>query len=167
MKANYQITVSQDFFQEWQKHYKLCKSINNIDIHPDYVHFFNLTTKLIENSDINKVICTKYTDFQLEVYKRYITFIKNQIYKILPLAEENGEWKKHLDTLIVELAGSNIIFLHSVNFISLIGKLETLKQFNPPLSLSLAEIKQLDDFIVFRKTIFECMNIAESLTLVN
>ena len=127
----------------------------------------NWIDEFLKTADISTVITTKYTDFEQEVYVRYIAYVKNQIYKILPLAEEKGEWRKHLDTLILELTGFDKVFLHSTNLISLINKLETLKQCPDfPNTFSLDDIQQTQEFKLFRKTIFECMNIAENLAKV-
>ncbi len=165
MKSKYQITVGEKFFEEWQKEFEQWKqtAINE----PSNVFIINLVDEFLIKAEINKMIITKYNDFKEEVYTRYISHIKNQIYKILPLAEEKGEWRKHLNTLIVELTGSDKIFLHTTNFISLINKLETLKALpNFPSSFSVVDIQKTAEFKLFRKTIFECMNIAEELNVV-
>lgn len=162
MKMKYHITIGQKFFDQWMREFEESKKKDNKS--SDAVFLINLIEELISKSEINKVINTKYVDFKEELYKRYISYIKNQIYKILPLAEEQGEWRKHLDTLMVELTGSDKVFLHTVDFISLINKLETLKKCPDfPSSYSLEEIQEQDEFKLFRKTIFECMNIAENL----
>jgi len=164
MKTNYQITVSEKFFNMWKQEYESWK--NKIHKSEDSKFIINLIDEFLNKAEINKMIVTKYNDFEEEVYVRYITYVKNQIFKILPLAEERGEWRKHLDTLINELTGSDKIFLRSVNFISLINKLETLKDFPEyPLSHSLDNIKNTEEFKTFRKTVFECMNVAQDLTL--
>jgi hypothetical protein len=164
MKTKYYIIVGQRFFDQWLEEFNIWKTSTKNE---DSKFIINLVEEFLNTADINKMIGTKYNDFEAEVYKRYITYIKNQIYKILPLAEEKGHWREHLDTLITELTGSDEIFLRTVNFISLINKLETLKKCPDfPLSLSLDEIREEKDFKVFRKTIFECMNIAESLSIV-
>jgi hypothetical protein len=164
MKLKYQITIGERFFKEWQKEYETFKKKENRS--SDTKFLCNLIDELFSKADINKLVIGKYNDFEEEVYLRYITYVKNQIYKILPLAEEHGEWRKHLDTLITELTGSDSVFLQSINFISLINKLETLKALpNFPSSLSLEDMRQTAEFKLFRKTIFECMNIAEDLSL--
>lgn len=158
----YQISVEKDFFDNWLKEFNAWKAKQ--DRTSDGVFLSNLIDELLTTANVSKLVSTKYVDFEQELYERYIGHIKNQIYKILPLAEEQGEWRKHLETLLVELSGSDKVFLHTTNFISLISKLETLKHFPQfDSSLSLAEIKSKKEFKTFRKTIFECMNIAEML----
>lgn len=77
--------------------------------------------------------------------------ITNQIYRLLPVREEGGEWKKPLSTLIEELSGvdSLLIDQHAILF-SLLCKLEGLLVLD-------------EDFQLFRRTIFECLNLISSL----
>lgn len=162
---NYHITVSAIFFDKWLKNIEAWKQKSDKD--KDSLFLLNMIDEFLTEAQINKMISTKYNDFKQEVYQRYVIYIKNQIYKILPLAEEKGEWSKHLDTLLTELQGANSVFVQSINFISLINKLETLKDYSSSFALlTIDEIKDTEDFKVFRKTIFECMNIAESLNVV-
>ena len=166
MKTKYQLIVNQRFFDNWLQDINTWK--NKPTKNNDSIFLLNMIDELLDKAEINKMVSTKYNDFEQEVYQRYISYIKNQIYKILPLAEERGEWRKHLETLLVELNGSNEVFLQTINFMSLINKLETLKNYPEfDLSLSLADIQITDEFKTFRKTIFECMNIAESLNAVD
>jgi len=163
MKVKYQITVGQKFFDNWKRDIEAWGA--SVDVNKDTKLIINLVEEFLQKAEINKIVVSKYNDFQEEIYTRYISYVKNQIYKILPLAEEKGEWQKHLDTLIVELTGSDKVFLHSVSFVSLINKLETLKDYElSDSTLSLEEIKKTEEFKLFRKTIFECMNIADMLS---
>lgn len=77
--------------------------------------------------------------------------ITNQIYRLLPVREEGGEWKKSLITLIEELSGMDSLLIdqHTILF-SLLCKLEGL--------LILDE-----DFQLFRRTIFESLNLVSNL----
>ena len=74
--------------------------------------------------------------------------IINQIFKLLPLREEGGDWQSPLRNLIIEVAGMDELLLESVDFFSLLCKMEAL------LGLT-----SEDDFFAFRRTIFECLNI--------
>lgn len=77
----------------------------------------------------------------------------NQIYKLLPNREENINWEKPLTTILEELAGMDRLFLneHKI-FFSLLCKLEGLFTLNKE-----------EDFFLFRKTIFECLNLMNEL----
>ena len=74
--------------------------------------------------------------------------IINQIFKLLPLREEGGDWQSPLRNLIIEVAGLDELLLESVDFFSLLCTMEAL------LGLT-----SEDDFFAFRRTIFECLNI--------
>lgn len=73
--------------------------------------------------------------------------LTNQLWKLLPLKEEDGNWEKQLDSVIVEIAGLHEIFKNSLDFLTLLSKLEG--------------IRKIDKFEVYRRTIFE------SITLFN
>ena len=83
-----------------------------------------------------------------EVVISDIDRIINQIFKLLPLREEGGDWQSPLRNLIIEVAGLDSLLLESVDFFSLLCKMEAL------LGLT-----SEDDFFAFRRTIFECLNI--------
>lgn len=83
-------------------------------------------------------------DFEL-----YLITLKNKIYKLLPLKEERLDWSKYLNTVIVEVSGLNELFDNQPQLISLLAKLEGLYR--------------LEDFMLYRRTIFECLNIVEDL----
>lgn len=79
--------------------------------------------------------------------------ITNQIYKLLPMREENGDWKKPLETIMEELAGMDrMLGKQAEAFVSLLFKLE-----------GLFSLVQEDDFQLYRRTIFECLSICGSL----
>lgn len=79
--------------------------------------------------------------------------ITNQIYKLLPNREENVDWEKPLETIIEELAGMDKLLIgqHNILF-PLICKLE-----------GLFTLTEEDDFLLFRRTIFECLSLISSL----
>lgn len=79
--------------------------------------------------------------------------ITNQIYKLLPNREENVDWEKPLETIIEELAGMDRLLIgqHNILF-PLICKLE-----------GLFTLTEKDDFLLFRRTIFECLSLISSL----
>ena len=53
--------------------------------------------------------------------------ITNQIYRLLPLREEKGEWKLPLQTIMEELSGMNfLIFNQETLFFSILCKLQGL-----------------------------------------
>ena len=75
---------------------------------------------------------TKYGfDCNLDESRKRMT---NQIWKLIPLWEENADWEKQLNSIIIEIAGLNEIFKGQVNFLTLLSKLEgmmIIKHFEP------------------------------------
>lgn len=93
---------------------------------------------------------TKYgKEIENRNFNLYIDSLKNKTYKLLPLREEKLQWEKHLETILIEISGFNSITLNQVKIISILSKLEALKD--------------LEDFQTYRKTIFESLNILEEL----
>jgi hypothetical protein len=83
-----------------------------------------------------------------EDYIRYIRKIKNDVFKLLPLREEGLEWEKHLDTVLLELGGFYSLG-NEVKLITIMSKLEALHP--------------IQDFMIYRKTIFETLSILDGL----
>ena len=53
--------------------------------------------------------------------------ITNQIWKLIPMYENGEDWEKQLDTVILEVAGLNEIFIERPQFLQLLAKLEGIK----------------------------------------
>lgn len=69
----------------------------------------------------------------------------NQLWKVLPMKENNEDWEKQLQSVINEISGLNRLFADNINFLILLSKLESLYL--------------IKNFIDFRRTIFESINI--------
>ena len=80
--------------------------------------------------------------------------LNNQTYKLLPSREEGADWEKPLQTILEELAGMQRLMNcgYSEIFFPLLNKLEGL--------YSLVED---DDFLCYRRTIFECLGLMNDL----
>ena len=90
---------------------------------------------------------TKYGfEISEDVLEKNIVRLTNQMWKLIPMRENNEDWKKQLDTVILEIAGLNEIFIENPQFLQLLAKLEGIKVITP-------------DFRAYRKTIFESINI--------
>lgn len=63
--------------------------------------------------------------------------------------EHEEDWQKQLDTVIIEIAGLNEIFLFEPQFLQILSKLEGLKV-----------VEDLE-FQLYRKTIFEVINLLQ------
>ena len=55
---------------------------------------------------------TKYGfDFRFEDIDRNVRRLTNQLWKLIPMREHEEDWPKQLDTVILEIAGMNEIFI--------------------------------------------------------
>ena len=93
---------------------------------------------------------TKYDfDFELVDIKTNVRRLTNQLWKLIPMREHNEDWKKQLDTVIVEIAGLNEIFI-GPQFLQVLSKLEGLKVYETTFEL-------------YRRTIFESISLVQGL----
>jgi len=92
------------------------------------------------------VLLTKYgfdfDDRSIDVNVRRLT---NQLWKLIPMREHEEDWPKQLDTVILEIAGMNEVFMNP-QFLQLLCKLEGLKA-------------QETNFELYRKTVFESISL--------
>ena len=100
------------------------------------------------------MIFTKYNiDIKNQIVRDDIKKIINQVYKLLPMREENLDWQKLLGTLIVQLGGMSRLFDDQQEvFFPLLCKMEGL--FN---------LTKDNDFQLYRRTIFECLSLLNTL----
>ena len=71
----------------------------------------------------------------------------NQIWKLIPMRENNENWEKQIDSVLIELNGLHEIFSESVSFITVIASLEGIRALGAQCS-----------FENFRRTIFEIID---------
>jgi hypothetical protein len=56
---------------------------------------------------------TKYLfEFTQESVETNVRRLTNQLWKLIPMREHGEDWKKQLDTVLLEIAGLNEIFIH-------------------------------------------------------
>jgi hypothetical protein len=90
---------------------------------------------------------TKYGfEFSTEEIKKEIIRLTNQLWKLIPMRENKENWEQQLQTVIIDIAGKDEIFLHNSQYLQLLSKLEGLQVISV-------------DFSMYRKTIFECINL--------
>ena len=89
-------------------------------------------------------------DFPSEVISKNVTRLTNQLWKLIPMRENEEDWKKQLDTVIVETVGLNEIFM-CPTYLQLLSKLEGLRVYEM-------------NFELYRKTVFECISIVQGLS---
>ena len=95
------------------------------------------------------MVSNKY-DIQLsnEEFNANIIRLTNQIWKLIPMRENNEDYIRQLDTVIIEIAGLKEIFSENSHFLQLLSKLEGLKITNI-------------DFDTYRKTVFESISLLQ------
>lgn len=90
---------------------------------------------------------TKYGfEFSKEEIHKEIVRLTNQLWKLIPMRENGEAWDKQLETVIIDIAGKNEIFICNSHFLQLLSKLEGLR---------LVDV----EFSIYRKTVFECINL--------
>lgn len=94
---------------------------------------------------------TKYDfDFPIEVVNKNITRLTNQVWKMIPMCENEEDWRKQLDTILLEITGLNEIFIDNKEYLQILSKLEGLK-------------KEKDiNFPLLRRTVFETITLLSS-----
>ena len=85
-----------------------------------------------------------------EAFEKNVTRLTNQMWKLIPMKENDEDWEKQLNTVILEIAGLNKIFIENPQFLQLLSKLEGIKDKNP-------------EFNLYRKTVFESIGLLRGL----
>ena len=92
-------------------------------------------------------------DISKDAITQNLKRIINQIYKLLPNREEAIDWTLPLSTILEELGGMSRLFDgKAITFFSLMCKLE-----------GLFLLTEENDFFMFRRTVFECLNLVQEL----
>ena len=82
-----------------------------------------------------------------------INRLTNQLWKLIPMRENEEDWGVHLETLIIELAGLNALSSNTdEKFLILLSKLKGLSVENT-------------SFLLYRKTVFECISLLREMRL--
>ena len=83
-----------------------------------------------------------------------INRLTNQLWKLIPMRENQENWLIQLDTVIIELAGLQELSNNTADekFLILLSKLEGLR-------------KKDNSFNIYRKTVFECISLLRELRL--
>lgn len=92
----------------------------------------------------------KYSDINISSsdINSLIKYLTNQLWKLIPMRENNEPWRDQIRSLLIELKGFANIFSEVSIFLSLISKLEGL-------------LVEDIDFFLYRKIIFECIDIVQ------
>lgn len=90
-------------------------------------------------------------DVSIETLEKNIIRLTNQLWKLIPMYENNEDWNKQLNTVLVEIAGLNEVFVQDPRFLQLLSKLE-----------GIGATEDLE-FVFYRKTVFECISLLQEL----
>lgn len=90
-------------------------------------------------SKYNKTIDN--SEFQKEINR-----LTNQLWKLIPMRENEEDWQRHLSTLVVEIIGLNEIITIDSNLLELLEILEGLQ-------------KNEVEFSIYRKLVFESISL--------
>lgn len=80
-----------------------------------------------------------------DTYNENLKRLTNQVYKLLPMREEGQEWGKFLISIFLEIKGLSDLVGKREEFLPLLSKLESLST--------------IEEFEVYRRTIFECLGL--------
>lgn len=86
-------------------------------------------------------------DFPLETKEQDLKRLINQLWKLIPMRENEEDWINHLNTMIEEISGLVEIYKNKVEGLILLSKLEGLTS------------EVCNDFMIYRKTVFRCIDL--------
>lgn len=84
------------------------------------------------------------------IIKSDITRLTNQLWKLIPMRENEENWQSQLETVLIEITGLCSLFNITEKHLILLSKLEGMRK---------VEL----DFFIYRKTIFECISLLREI----
>ena len=90
-------------------------------------------------------------NFSKEVIDKNVRRLTNQMWKLIPMREHNEDWRKQLDTVLIEIVGMSEIFCDKLKLLQLVSKLR---------GLSALEDEDVQ-FNLYRKTVFEAISLLQ------
>jgi len=96
-------------------------------------------------------VTTKYSfEIPRESLQSDVNRLTNQLWKLIPMRENEENWKEQLNSVLIEVSGLGEIFNTNEKFLILLSKLEGLK---------ITEIS----FGTYRKTVFESISLLREI----
>lgn len=86
-------------------------------------------------------------NFPLETKEQDLKRLINQLWKLIPMRENEEDWISHLNTMIEEISGLVEVYKNKVEGLILLSKLEGLTS------------EVCNDFMIYRKTVFRCIDL--------
>lgn len=71
----------------------------------------------------------------------------NQLWKLIPMKENNEDWETHWKNMLEEISGLAKLYNNKTESLILLSKLEGL------------DSSACDDFMIYRKTVFRCIDL--------
>lgn len=87
-------------------------------------------------------------NFSQEIIERDLKRLINQLWKLIPMRENQENWIEHLNTLIEEISGLVALYKYNYKGLILLSKLEGLT----------SDVCE-EDFMLYRKTVFRCIDL--------
>lgn len=97
------------------------------------------------------VLLTKYGVAEVEDLQSNTMRLTNQLWKLIPMRENEENWQGQLDGVILELTGLNEILIINATLLQLLSKLEGLRSMEIP-------------FALYRKTVFESISLLQEVS---
>lgn len=88
-------------------------------------------------------------EFSNSIVAQDLKRLVNHIWKLLPMRENEEDWQRQLDIVLVELYGLNAMFGDQLDFLILITKLEGLRK--------------VVNFDIYRTTVFSAITLLTEL----
>lgn len=85
--------------------------------------------------------------FPLQTREQDLQRLINQLWKLIPMRENDEDWSSHLAVLIEEISGLVEIYKDKTESLILLSKLEGLTS------------EVCEDFMLYRKTVFRCIDL--------
>ena len=85
-----------------------------------------------------------------QIVEADITRLTNQLWKLIPMRENEENWQSQLETVLIEITGLCSLFDITEDHLILLSKLEGMRK---------VEL----DFFIYRKTVFECISLLREI----
>lgn len=89
------------------------------------------------------------SEFADSIVAKDLRRLTNQVWKLLPMRENNEDWQKQLSSVLIEIRGLCAMFGGQLDFLVLVSKLEGLHT--------------AEDFMAYRTTIFSIISLLTEL----
>lgn len=86
-------------------------------------------------------------NFSYEAREKDRKRLINQLWKLIPMRENEEDWSSHLEIILEEIAGLADLYRDQPEGLILVSKLQGLTS------------EVCDDFMIYRKAVFDCINL--------